>query len=70
VLVVAVNRAGALEVGRRHFSMVRDSAPFGGLAVSLGIATLSNLVNNLPAGLLARGAIQAFAVPAQVRDAV
>jgi arsenical pump membrane protein len=37
---------------------------------SFGIAALSNLINNLPSGLLAGGALQAFRVSAHIRDAV
>jgi arsenical pump membrane protein len=40
------------------------------LAVSFGIAALSNLVNNLPSGLLAGGAVPAAHVPALIRDSV
>jgi arsenical pump membrane protein len=70
VLVEAVNRAGALEVVGGIFRWCATTPHFGALAASFGIAVLSNLVNNLPSGLLAGGAIQAFPVPAHVRDAV
>ncbi len=42
----------------------------GSLAVSFGIAALSNVMNNLPSGLLAGGSLQAFPGPAHIRDAV
>jgi len=42
----------------------------GSLAASFGIAGLSNVMNNLPSGLLAGGALQAVQVPASIRDSV
>ena len=71
VLVEAVNRVGALpEVS--HFLTACANMPGlpGSLAVSFGVAALSNLVNNLPSGLLAGGAVQAAHVPALIRDSV
>jgi len=70
VLVEAVNRAGALEAVAGIFRWCAARPHFGALGASFGIAALSNLVNNLPSGLLAGGAIQAFPVPAQIRDAI
>jgi arsenical pump membrane protein len=71
VMVEALNRAGALhDVG----SVLRWCAELprlaGGLAAAFGIAGLSNLMNNLPSGLLAGGALQTVQVPASIRDAV
>ena len=42
----------------------------GELAASFGIAALSNVMNNLPSGLLAGGALQVAQVPHSIRDAV
>jgi arsenical pump membrane protein len=42
----------------------------GGLTASFGIAALSNVMNNLPSGLLAGGALQTMHVPAHIRDSV
>jgi arsenical pump membrane protein len=71
VLVEALDRAGALhDVGsvlRRCAELPRMA---GGLAAAFGIAGLSNLMNNLPSGLLAGGALRAVNVPASIRDAV
>jgi arsenical pump membrane protein len=71
VLVEALNRAGALQdVG----SALRWCASLprlaGSLAAAFGIAGLSNVMNNLPSGLLAGGALQTVQAPAPIRDAV
>jgi arsenical pump membrane protein len=42
----------------------------GAMAASFGIAGLSNVMNNLPAGLLAGGALRSAAHPPYIRDAV
>ncbi len=42
----------------------------GDLAAAFGIAALSNVMNNLPSGLLAGGALQGAQVPHSIRDAV
>jgi arsenical pump membrane protein len=70
VLVEAGNRAGALDALAGIFRWCAATPHFGALAASFGIAGLSNLVNNLPSGLLAGGAIQASPLPAHIRDAV
>lgn len=71
VLVEAVNRAGALhDVGRLLEWCAGMPRLTGGLAASFGIAGLSNVMNNLPSGLLAGGAVQTFHVPAHIRDSV
>ncbi len=71
VLVEALNRAGALyDVGallEHCASMPRFT---GSLAASFGVAALSNIMNNLPSGLLAGGALQVISAPPHIRDAV
>jgi arsenical pump membrane protein len=71
VLVESLNRAGALQdvasVLRWCAAMPRLA---GSLAVSFGIAALSNVMNNLPSGLLAGGALQALRVPEGIRGSV
>lgn len=42
----------------------------GTLAASFGIAALSNVMNNLPCGLLAGSAVQAAHLAPRIRDAV
>jgi arsenical pump membrane protein len=71
VLVEALNGAGAsqdLATALRYFASLPLWA--GTLAASFGIAALSNLMNNLPSGLLAGGALQSVHVDPHLRDAV
>ncbi|MDE3196360.1 MAG: arsenic transporter [Acidobacteriota bacterium] len=71
VLVEGLNEAGALR-------NVSDALKWcgvlprlgGGMTASFGIAALSNLMNNLPSGLLAGGAVQAAGVAPYIRDSV
>ena len=71
VLVEAVNQAGALHsLGSILQSCSRMPKGWGALAASVGIAGLSNVMNNLPSGLLAGGALQTIQVPPHIRDAV
>jgi arsenical pump membrane protein len=70
VLVEAVNRAGALSDVGKVLRWCAAAPHFGALAASFSIAVLSNLINNLPSGLLAGGALQAFPVSAHIRDVV
>ena len=71
VVVEALNRAGALQTISEALQSCARMAPAAGvLAASFGIAALSNLMNNLPSGLLAAGAVQASHVAPHIRDAV
>ena len=70
VLVEAVSHAGALSDVGRVLRGCAATPHFGVFVASFGIAALSNLVNNLPSGLLAGAALQAFPVSAHIRDAV
>ena len=71
VLVEGLNHAGAM---RNVSGALRWCAALppavGALAASFGIAGLSNVMNNLPAGLLAGGAVQAARVVPHIRDSV
>jgi arsenical pump membrane protein len=71
VLVEALNCVGAL---RDVASMLQWCAGMpkiaGGLTASFGIAILSNVMNNLPSGLLAGGALQSMHAPPFIRDSV
>lgn len=71
VLVEAMKRAGALEGALRLFSSF-GSMPraTGALAASFSVAGISNLMNNLPSGLLAGSALQAMTDAARIRGAV
>ena len=71
VLVESLNRSGALhDVGKILEWCARMPRFAGSLAASFGIAGLSNVMNNLPSGLLAGGALQAVEVPGNIRDSV
>ncbi len=71
VLVEALNSVGA---SRDVGAVLRDLAAMplwvGTLAASFGIAALSNVMNNLPSGLLAGAALQTVHVDPHLRDAV
>jgi arsenical pump membrane protein len=70
VLVEALRGAGAL-AGAGHMLQACAAMPrfAGSIAASTGAAALSNLANNLPAGLLAGRALQVVHAPGQIRDA-
>lgn len=71
VIVEALERAGGLNVVARGFAWCAGlPRAAGALAASFGISALSNLMNNLPSGLLAGGALHSAGVPAYIRDAV
>ena len=71
VLVEALNRAGAQGQVRGILRWCAAMPRFGGsLAASFGLAAVSNVMNNLPSGLLAGGALHATPLPAHVRNAV
>jgi arsenical pump membrane protein len=71
VLVESLDRAGALnDVVRALQWCAAMPRLAGGLIASFGIAALSNVMNNLPSGLLAAGALQTVHVPAHIRDSV
>jgi arsenical pump membrane protein len=71
VLVESLNHAGALtDVGGVLQWCAGVPRLAGALTASFGVAGLSNVMNNLPSGLLAGGALQTVPVPPYVRDAV
>lgn len=71
VVVEAVNRAGALEAGRRALaSLGRLPAWQGDLAGAFGVTALSNVINNLPGGLITGTALAHGHVPASLRNAL
>jgi arsenical pump membrane protein len=73
VLVEALNHVGALQdvSAVLHWISALPQIP-AALTASFGIAGLSNVMNNLPAGLLAGGALRSggATIPAHVRDAI
>ena len=71
VIVEALDGVGALASIGEFLQRVAElpKAP-GSLATSFGVTALSNLMNNLPAGLLTGGAIQAHPPPAYLQRAL
>jgi arsenical pump membrane protein len=71
VLVEALEATGALQDVGRILQWCAGMPRFtGSLAAAFGVAGLSNIMNNLPSGLLSGGALQAVHVPPHIRDAV
>jgi arsenical pump membrane protein len=71
VLVESLNRAGAQQDVGSVLQWCAGLPRFAGsLAAAFGIAALSNVMNNLPSGLLAGGALQNIPAPSHIRDAV
>ncbi len=71
VIVEALNQVGALQdIAAALRACEKLPRVGGGLAASFGIAILSNVMNNLPSGLLAGGAVQTAHVAPHIRDAV
>jgi arsenical pump membrane protein len=71
IVVEAVNRAGALDACRRALSALSRLPPWqGDLAGAFGVTALSNIVNNLPSGLIAGTAIMQNHVSESLRNAL
>jgi arsenical pump membrane protein len=68
VIVEAVNATGALAAGVRMLKGLHGLP--GTLSAGFGIAVLSNLINNLPSGLLSGAAVRASGVAGPVRAAI
>ena len=71
VIVEALYGAGAMKAAGVALHWLRGMPVImGSLAASFGIAALSNLMNNLPSGLLTAGAVQTFGAPEHLRRAL
>ena len=71
VLVEALNAAGALQDIRAVIKTFSGFSPLAGsLSASFGVALLSNVMNNLPSGLLTGSALQTAPFPDYIRNAV
>lgn len=71
VIVEALNQAGALREIDWALRWCAGLPAFAGsLTASFGMAALSNVMNNLPSGLLAAGALRNTPVAPHLRDAV
>jgi arsenical pump membrane protein len=71
VVVEAVEKAGGLAACAGALSaLARMPGWQGSLAGACGVTALSNVINNLPSGLLAGNALAHTPVPAGLRDAL
>jgi arsenical pump membrane protein len=71
VIVEALNRAGALaQLDRGLRALLTMPSTAAALSASFGIALLSNIMNNLPSGLLVGGALHSLHVPGYLRHAL
>jgi arsenical pump membrane protein len=71
VIVEALQHAGAMVYGHDAIGfMAQLPAPAGSLTASFGVAALSNLLNNLPSGLLTGGTLATASAPAHLRNAL
>ena len=71
VLVEALDGAGALRGIAIAIQSCSTLPPFAGsLSVSFGVAALSNLMNNLPSGLITGSALQTGHFPDHIRRAI
>ena len=71
VIVEAMNTAGALEAAARSLSVLKTWSPLSSsLTSGFGVALLSNLMNNLPMGLISGAAVRAAEATGALRNAV
>ncbi len=71
VIVEAINGAGALQAAIRALHEMATWSPLrAALASGFGIAVISNVMNNLPSGLISGAAVKAAGVVGPLRDAV
>jgi arsenical pump membrane protein len=71
VIVEALNSAGALEAAVHALKAMKQWPPlYAGLSSGFGIAILSNMMNNLPSGLISGAAVRAAQASGVLRNAV
>ena len=71
VIVEAINGAGALDLSVHLLKTISNWEPLAGALTSgFGIAVISNLMNNLPSGLIGGAAVKAAAITGPLRDAI
>jgi arsenical pump membrane protein len=71
VIVEAMNGAGALAVAVRVLHEMKNWPPLhASLSTGFGVALISNLMNNLPSGLISGSAVRAAGVTGALRNAV
>lgn len=71
VIVEALKGAGALAAAARALEVMKTWGPMqAALSSGFGVALISNLMNNLPSGLLSGAAVKAVGATGWLRDAV
>ena len=71
VVVEAVNRVGALDLSRHALEALRTLPPWqGDLAGAFGVTAVSNVINNLPSGLITGTAVVQNGVAESLRNAL
>jgi arsenical pump membrane protein len=71
VIVEAMNGAGALAAATHALEEMKGWPPLrAALSSGFGIAVISNLMNNLPSGLISGSAVKAAGATGPLRDAV
>jgi arsenical pump membrane protein len=71
VIVEAMNGAGALSASIRALEQMKTWQPFSAaISSGFGIALISNLMNNLPSGLISGAAVKAAGATGPLRNAV
>jgi len=71
VIVEAINSAGALQAAVHVLATMKNWRPLDAtIGAGFGIALISNLMNNLPSGLIGGAAVNAAGVTGPLRDAV
>ena len=71
VVVEAVNRVGALAAGKRGLAELGKLPPWqGDLAGAFGVTAISNVINNLPSGLITGTAVVETHVAESLRNAL
>ena len=71
VIVEALNGTGVLNAGVHALQMMKTWPPLGAaLSSGFGIALISNLMNNLPSGLISGAALNAAGATGPLRNAV
>jgi arsenical pump membrane protein len=71
VIVEAINSAGALQAAVHVLETMKNWPPLDAtIGAGFGIALISNLMNNLPSGLIGGAAVNAAGVTGPLRDAV
>ena len=71
VIVAALDSAGGLQLARNFLDKLAEWPPLAAnLTTAFGLAVASNLINNLPAGLIGASALHSSVVPGHLANAM